>query len=178
MIDVPWQLLGTPVGEVVVVALGGLGVYLAVIVATRIVGLRSLATMSAFDFAMTVAIGSLVASTVLSKDPPLLLAVVGLAALFALQMAVALLRQRFEWAAWLVDNRPVLLMEDGRMLERAMRKEEVTQADLVAKLREANVLDLARVRAVVLESTGDISVLHGEVDEGVDDLLLDGVRRY
>lgn len=66
-----------------------------------------------------------------------------------------------------------MLMRDGRFLEDAMRETRVARDYLVAKLREANVLDLARVRAVVLETTGDISVLHGEKLEAG---LLEGVR--
>ena len=50
----------------------------------------------------------------------------------------------------------------------------MTRSDVLAKLREANVLAMTDVRAVVLETTGDISVLHG--DAQVDDILLAGVR--
>lgn len=155
------------------------GIYAAVILFTRLAGLRSFSKMSSFDFAMTVAVGSLIASTVLMKDPPLLKSVVALASLYLLQIGVALLRQRSDLVEWLVDNRPVLLMENGRMIEEAMRKQEVTRMDLVAKLREANVLDFSEVRAVVLETTGDISVLHAaSADRELDAVLLEGVVRH
>ena len=49
------------------------------------------------------------------------------------------------------------------------------QGDLIAKLRESNVLDFAEVRAAVLETTGDISVLHGDA---CDEALLRGVQAY
>jgi uncharacterized membrane protein YcaP (DUF421 family) len=64
---------------------------------------------------------------------------------------------------WLrmMENEPVLLMRDGVVQEGNMRKTRVTCDDLFAKLRAANVLQLSEVRAVVLETTGDISVLHG-----------------
>ncbi|WP_420433812.1 YetF domain-containing protein [Hyphobacterium sp.] len=50
----------------------------------------------------------------------------------------------------------------------------MTEADLYAKLREANVLEMSAVRAAVLEQTGDVSVLHG--DTSLDNAILDGVR--
>ena len=59
-------------------------------------------------------------------------------------------------------------------LDDALAASRVTRADVHAKLREANALDLSRVRAVVLETTGDISVLHGDA---IDPVLLDEVRR-
>lgn len=159
------------------VALTTTGIYLAVIVHTRLAGLRSFSKMSSFDFAMTVAVGSVVASTALTDDPPLLQGVVALSSLFALQLGVAWARERSSLARQIVDNSPVLLMRGSEILDDAMRRTEITRGDLLAKLREANVLHLGQVRAVVLETTGDISVLHvaGGDDTRLDDLLLEGV---
>ena len=157
-------------------AVSAVGIYAAVILYTRLSGLRSFSKMSSFDFAMTVAVGSLIATTVLTPDPPLLQAAAALAALYLLQLGLAWLRVRFEAVGSTVDNQTVLLMQDGRILD-AMRTAAVTRNDLIAKLREANVLRLEQVRAVVME-TGDISVLHA--DDGdqrpVDDEILEGVR--
>lgn len=174
-----WTWIETTWHAVAMSLVRALGIYAAVIVYTRLAGLRSFSKMSSFDFTMTVAVGSLVASTILSNDPPLFLAAVALAWIYALQLAVARLRIRSATVRNLVDNQPVLLMENGRMLEDNMRASEITRADLFAKLREANVLRLEQARAVVLETTGDISVLHAPDDDPVEleDVLLEGVRR-
>ena len=174
-----WSWITTTWGSAALAALSAAGIYLSVILFTRLGGLRSFSKMSSFDFAITVAIGSLIATTILTPDPPLLRAVVALAALYALQLGVARLRVRSSAVGRLVDNQPLLLMEDGRFLEDAMRTAGVTRTDVVAKLREANVLRLADVRAVVLETTGDVTVLHGADEDGDADLdvLLEGVRR-
>lgn len=159
-------------------AVSAVGIYIAVILYTRLGGLRSFSKMSSFDFAMTVAVGSLVASTVLTPNPALLQAAAALAALYVLQLGVAHLRVMAKFVGRAVDNQPVLLMVDGKMREDAMRRTAVTRDDLVAKLREANVLRLEQVRAVVMETTGDISVLHAQDgdDRPVDDLILSGVE--
>ncbi len=153
------------------VALSAVLMLFVVIAVIRVVGLRSLSKMSSFDFAVTVAIGSVLASTV-ATSTPVANGAVAIAALLAAQSAIAVLR-RFAGFGQVVDNSPVLLMRDGQFLSDALDRSRVTRSDVVAKLREANVLQLHEVRAVVLETTGDISVLHG--DEPVDDLLLDGV---
>lgn len=62
-------------------------------------------------------------------------------------------------------------------MEGSLRKARMTVEDLRGKLREANVLERAEVRAVVLETTGDVSVLHGGSGRDVDGWLLEGVRR-
>ncbi len=140
------------------VAISAIGIYLAVIVFTRMAGLRSFSKMSSFDFAMTVAVGSLVATTLLTSDPPLLAAVVGLATIYGLQELVGLLR-RFDWMQKLVDNTPVLVMRDGEILHENLRETQMTEEDLRAKLREHNIFRRSDVRAVVFETTGDVSVL-------------------
>ena len=65
-------------------------------------------------------------------------------------------------------------MKDGKICEEALSAERVSKSDLIAKLREANALDMSKVKAVVLETTGDISVLHG--DEVMNDALIEDIR--
>jgi len=159
------------------VLVSAVGIYVGVILLTRVAGLRSFSKLSSFDFAMTVAIGSLVATTIVSADPPLLQALVGLACLYGLQMGVAIVRRESPRVARMVDNRPLLLMDGSRLIQENLRLARVTEEDLRAKLREANVLALDQVRAVVMETTGDVSVLHGAADgPRLEPVLLEGVR--
>lgn len=173
-----WTWITTTPTAVMMSVASAVGIYLALVLYTRLAGLRSFSKMSSFDFAMTVAIGSLIATTILTRDPPLLQAVVALAALYLIQMVVARWRIGSRTVRNLVDNEPLLIMKGDQMLEDAMKEARITRADLVAKLREANVLRLDQVRAVVMETTGDVSVLHvGSEDRGrLDEELLNGVR--
>ncbi len=163
--------------SLIAIVLTAAGIYIATIIFTRLAGKRSFSKMSSFDFAMTVAIGSLIATTVLSKSVSLLQGVVGMAAVYALQLLVAMLR-RFEIVQKLVDNKPLLLMDGKEILHKNLRKARVTEADLRSKLREANVLELSQIRAVIFECTGDIAVLHSKDNEvSLEDWLLKGVER-
>lgn len=151
-------------------------VYLAVIIYTRMAGKRSFSKMSSFDFAVTIAIGSLIASTVVSKSVSLLQGLTGLAAMYVLQMLIAAMR-RFGWVQKMVDNQPLLLMDGQKVLEDNMRKARVSLPDLRGKLREANVTHRQQIRAVVFESTGDVSVLHtGEKTGELDPWIMEGVN--
>lgn len=158
--DYSW--LTTSWSSILMVILTTIGIYITLITYTRLAGLRSFSKMSSFDFAMTVAIGSLIASTILTKDPPLIQAMVALAMLYILQMTVARLRGKSKSVIYAVDNQPLLLMRGSEILEDNLKEAKVTQDDLRAKLREANVTQLSQVKAVVMEATGDISVLHHE----------------
>lgn len=161
--------------SLVVICINAIGIYVAVILFTRIAGKRSFSKMSSFDFAMTVAIGSILASTVLSSSVSLLQGIVGLAAVYALQISAAILR-RFKFFSNLIDNEPLLLMDGSTILQHNLKKARVTNDDLRAKLREANVINLSQVRAVVFETTGDISVLHAGDAKILEDWLLKDVQ--
>ncbi len=137
-------------------------IYIAVIVITRVNGLRTFAKMSSFDFAITIAIGSLIASTMLSDKQSVLQGIVGLVLLIALQFIIANIRKRSDTFEKAMTNTPILLMEGEEIFWHNLDKTNVTEADLFAKLREANVTDMCQVLAVVLETTGDISVLHAD----------------
>ncbi len=153
-------------------------VYLAIIVLTRIVGLRSLSKMSAPDFVMTVAVGSLMATSISTASPQLPLALFVLALVFGGQWAIAWARRAWPSTSEVIDNTPVLLMQGQTFLRENMAKTNITEADIRGKLREANVLGLDQVRAVVFETTGDISVLHtSNPDRELDAGMLLGVRR-
>lgn len=146
-----------------------------VVILTRINGLRSFSKMTSFDFVMTVAVGSLLAGAAQSTSWGAFgQASTALATLFLVQCLVARLRTSSGTFENLIQNEPVILMRDGDFIEKALQDTRVTKSDLIAKLREANVLELSDVRAVVLETTGDISVLHGE---SCAESLLEGTKR-
>lgn len=157
---------------VVGVVVSALGLYVALLVLIRINGLRSLTKMSSVDFVTTVAIGSLLAGVLLSDRPSMGQGIVTLAVVFVMQGGFAWLRRHIDVS--LVENEPILLMEGSEILDDNLASARVTRDDLFAKLREANVLNLDQVQAVVLESTGDVAVLHGEAED-FDPVVLRGV---
>ncbi|MBJ3761464.1 DUF421 domain-containing protein [Maribius pontilimi] len=160
--------------DIVYILLRAALVVALIIVLTRLNGLRSFSKMSGFDFAITVAKGSVLASAVMAGQPSAFWGNMGaLVALFVVQRAISTARTRLGWFHRTVDNSPLLLMRDGEIIEENLRRGRVSRSDLMGKLREANALRLQDVRAVILEDTGDVSVLHG--DTQVDDCLLDGV---
>jgi uncharacterized membrane protein YcaP (DUF421 family) len=131
--------------------------------------------MTTFDFVMTVAMGSLLAGAAQATEAAAFWqALAAMAGLFAMQFAIARVRRLSDLFEDLVQNTPVVLMRDGVIDQSALDATRVARADLIAKLREANVREFGAVRAVVLETTGDISVVHGGA---VEDGLLEGTTR-
>lgn len=157
------------------ILISGTTIYVAVILFTRIFGKRSFSKMSSFDFAMTIAVGSIIATTMLSSSVSLWEGLFGLLLIFILQLSAAFFR-RYRSFSKTIDNTPLLLMDGSTILYENLKQARVTETDLRSKLREANVLQLSQVQAVVFETTGDISVLHSTSDEKIEEWILKDVK--
>ena len=169
-----WFTINT--AELIGIILTALGIYLALMIVIRINGLRTLSKMGAHDFVVTVALGTIMASVTLTKSPSLMQGIVAMATLIILQSL---------FSAWRLfrndkhlENKPLLLMENGKLLHDNLMTAGVTEDDVIAKLRKANVHNRSEVRAVVLEVTGDVSVLHSDQsNKPIEDYILHDVVR-
>ena len=138
---------------------GTIATYRSTIVAVRLAGRRTVAELSAFDVVVTVAIGSLVASTAVSSDPSYAQGMTALVTLLLLQVGIAALRQRSATLRRLLDFKPETVLRDGRLdLPTGPLTSQITWDELESKLRERGVFDLENVALVVVEPTGGLSV--------------------
>jgi uncharacterized membrane protein YcaP (DUF421 family) len=146
-----------------------------VILLVRIIGLRTFSKMTAFDFVATIATGSLMANAATATSWGAYWQAVGAMVIVLLTQAVfALWRQRSDLAPHVLENEPIILFRDGQWSDAALKKSRTTKSDIWGKMRKANVLDLREVRAIILETTGDVSVLHGD---HLNEELLTGVSK-
>jgi uncharacterized membrane protein YcaP (DUF421 family) len=136
-----------------VVAYGGLVLFL------RISGKRTLAKLNAFDLVVTVALGSTLATILLSADVALAEGLVAFAMLVGLQWIVA--RLSIAWTPFKKATRsePRMLLEDGAFIDKALRDERVTHAEVEQAARKEGFGDLSDIAAVVLETDGSFSVI-------------------
>jgi uncharacterized membrane protein YcaP (DUF421 family) len=115
--------------------------------------------MNAFDFVVTVALGSTLATILLSSQVALAEGVLALALLIGLQFAVTWASVRSPAVSRLVKSEPRLLLHDGRMLPGQMRAARVVEVEVRAAVREQGIAALEDVNAVVLETDGSFSVI-------------------
>lgn len=158
------------------VLLGAVIIYGALIIYTRIFGLKSFSKMTGFDFINTIAIGNIFAMSIGTGNPKLFMGAIIVGLLYVMNYLISLLLFKSSKAQNILDNSPVLLMKDGTIIEEALIKTKVTKDELRGKLREANVLQLSQVKAVILETTGDVSVLHTTDDIEIDAFIMQGVK--
>ncbi len=151
-----------------------LGAYLWLVFVLRLSGKRSLSKLNAFDFAITVAFGSALATIMISPDIGLLRGAIVLAMLALLQYAVTKLSLWSKFIRNLVRSRPTLLVENGQLFGEALHYERVTLDEIAEAMRKEGYGRLDEVGAVVLETDGSFSVI-AKSSEDLD--LLYDVRR-
>jgi len=161
--------LESAIGIVVIIGL--------IILHTRIFGLKSFSKMTGFDFIITIIIGNVAAMTLSTGRPGLIMGMIILTGAFIVNYLITLITFKSETVEEVLENKPILLMRNGEIIKENMKKSKVTIDELRGKLREANVLQLSQAKAVILETTGDVSVLHSGEDLQIDDFLLEGILK-
>jgi uncharacterized membrane protein YcaP (DUF421 family) len=141
-----------------ILLLGTLG-YATLIALLRISGQRTLATMTPFDFVITVTIGSAFGRVLTASEVPVSEMLVTFALLVALQWIVALLRERHPTVRGLVDREPVMLYHRGQVNERALKRHRLQSRDLFSAARENGLGSLDQAEAVVLQADGSFAVI-------------------
>lgn len=148
---------------------GALG-FAGVVALLLISGKRTLSKMNSFDFIVTIALGSTLATMLLSKDTALAQGLTAIALLVLLQYAVTWTSVRWSAFSNFVKAEPSLLFHNGRYLDAAMRRERVNRAELHAAMRGAGLASSRLVAAMVLETDGTITVI-GKDGEGAGEIL-------
>ncbi len=133
--------------------------YVGLVLFLRISGKRTLSKLNAFDLVVTVALGSILATTLLNKDVALAEGLVALASLIALQFLVTWSSVRFRWLREGVRSEPAVLVRDGRPLPEVLRRERVTEDEATSAVRDAGGRTLAEAEVVILESDGSLTAV-------------------
>ncbi|WP_250445692.1 DUF421 domain-containing protein [Actinotalea sp. C106] len=149
------------------VVLVGTSAYVALVLLLRVSGKRTLAKLSAFDLVVTVALGSTLATILLSADVSWAEGVVALALLAGLQLTVSWATTHLPGGRSVVTARPSLVLRDGVPDTTAMRRQRLTLDEVRQAVRATGAGGFDQVAAVVLESDGTLSVVtRDEVGDG------------
>ena len=145
--------------DVLRIVLVGASAYVLLVLILRTSGKRTLAKLNAFDFVVTVALGSTLATVLLDSRTSLADGLVALWLLVFLQLVVAVLTTRLPRLREAVTTAPAILLLHGEVRPEAMRRNRVSDEELRQAVRGAGAGDLASIAAVVLETDGTMSVI-------------------
>lgn len=149
-----------PVGDLARVGATTAAFYITTFAAVRVAGRRTLTQLSAFDALVTIALGSLLATTVVSDDPPYAQGAVALVTLLSLQVVLGLLRRHVPRLRGVLEFEPQVVYRDGELqLPGNPLHAQLSEDELWSLLRQKGVFDRSAISVVILEPSGSISVL-------------------
>jgi uncharacterized membrane protein YcaP (DUF421 family) len=134
-------------------------VFVFVFVLTRLVGRRELSSLEPFDLILLIVIGDLVQQGVTQSDYSVTGALLVISTFALLTVATSFIAFHFRRLRPMLEGEPIVLVEDGRLIERNMRRERITIEDLEQEARQQQILEIADMRWAVLETSGRISVI-------------------
>jgi uncharacterized membrane protein YcaP (DUF421 family) len=133
--------------------------FVAILVLTRVVGRRELSSLEPFDLIMLVVLGDLVQQGVTQSDYSVTGLILAGGTIALMQVAVSYLNFRVKRLQPILDGEPIVLIEDGRVLERNASRERLTRGELEEQARQSQIASLDDVRWAVLETSGQISFI-------------------
>lgn len=156
------------------IVVGGTLAYVFLIIFLRLSGKRTLSKWNAFDFIVTIAFGSVLATVITSKSIALIEGLLALILLIFLQFVITSLSVRVKWFRKLIKSDPTFLYNEGQFLESAMTDTRVVKGEILAAVRSSNISAMEDVKAVILETDGSFSVI--EKKENSTYSALEGVQ--
>ena len=146
--------------------------YIAVIIMLRLSGKRTLAKWNSFDFVVTIAFGSVLASALLSTTDEFGKGILAFGLLVLFQFIITWISVRSSVIQKLIKSEPSLLLYRGEMQHDVMKKERIAEGEILTALRNSGVSAIEDADAVILETDGSFSVLQN-IDESSASALKD-----
>lgn len=138
-------------------------IYFVLLLVFRLGGNRSIAQITAFDFILLLIISEAIQQAMITEDYSLTNAFLLVVTLVGLDIMMSLWKQRSERVEKILDGVPLLLIENGKMHEKIMRKERVDESDILAAARELQGIErMDQIKHAVVESSGGITVVRKE----------------
>jgi uncharacterized membrane protein YcaP (DUF421 family) len=143
------------------------GIYLFLLVLFRLLGKRSLAELSAFDFILFLIISEAVQNALVDDDKSVVMGLTVILTFLMLDLGLSLLKSRYPAFEKMTEGVPLLLVDNGQFIEQNMRKSRITHTDILQMARESQGLErLGQIKYAILETSGGISIIPADPDAG------------
>ena len=134
-------------------------IYILSLILSKLIGIKIISQMNFFDFIMGVSVGSMIAKIVIDKDHVVFSGITALLMFTLLTIATSYLNLKSYTARRIMNAKTLILIENGRIIDKNVRKLKITVNELMMKLREKDVFNLEDVQFAIMERNGQLSVL-------------------
>jgi uncharacterized membrane protein YcaP (DUF421 family) len=126
---------------------------------TRVMGRRELSSLEPFDLILLIVLGDSIQQGLTQDDYSVTGAVIAVGTIAVLQLIVSYSSFRFRWARSFLNGDPIVLIQDGEVIERNIKRERITREELAEQARGQQIASLGDVQWAVFEPSGAISFI-------------------
>jgi uncharacterized membrane protein YcaP (DUF421 family) len=141
------------------IALRGIVVFFFLYLLTRVIGRRELSSLEPFDLILLIILGDAVQQGLTQDDYSLTGAVIGVGTIAVLQVLTSYVSFRLPWARRVLDGQPIVIVQDGKVIEETLHRERMTVEELAEEARGQQIASLEDVQWAVFETSGKISFI-------------------
>jgi uncharacterized membrane protein YcaP (DUF421 family) len=141
------------------IVLRAIAVFFFLLVLTRIIGRRELSSLQPLDLILLIILGDAVQQGLTQDDYSLTGSFLAVGTIALLQVLVSWLGWRFKPLRMVLDGEPIVVLQDGKLIERNLKRERLTPEEVAEEARAQNIAHLAEVRFAVLETNGRITFI-------------------
>ena len=134
-------------------------IYILALILSKLIGIKIISQMNFFDFIMAVSVGSMIAKIIIDKDHVVFSGIIALIIFTLLTIATSYLNLKSYMARRIINAKTLILIENGRIIDKNMKRLRITINELMMKLREKDVFNLEDVQFAIMESNGQLSAL-------------------
>jgi uncharacterized membrane protein YcaP (DUF421 family) len=141
------------------IALRGAALFFFIFFLTRVIGRRELSSLQPFDLILLIVLGDTIQQGLTQDDYSVTGSLIAVGTIAGLQVLTSYTSFRFRWARRLLDGDPIVLMQDGKVIEKNLRRERLTVEEIAEQARSSQIASLDDVQWAVFEPSGAISFI-------------------
>ena len=141
------------------ISLRAIAIFFFILLLTRVMGRRELGSLAPFDMILLIVLGDAIQQGLTQDDYSVTGALIAITTLALLQRGTSYLSFRFPFMRKILEGEPVVIVQDGKVIERNLRRERLTSAEVSEEARSNQIDSLEKVKWAVLEPNGNISFI-------------------
>jgi uncharacterized membrane protein YcaP (DUF421 family) len=141
------------------IAIRAAALFSFVFLLTRVIGRRELSSMQPFDLILLIVLGDAIQQGLTQDDYSVTGSVIAVGTIAALQVATSYVAFKFRWARRVLDGDPIVVVQDGKVIEQNLKRERITEEELAEEARGQQISSLDEIQWAVFEPSGKISFI-------------------